>query len=245
MGARSSFNTWLSKTAQRSLKRRLKRPHPTKEITPWAHQPLVYIGSRRQFMMDEPQGRSCSYLTQPSASKGDIYGPRGLRCPLYKVLHFTCIYILCPLVTPLSPPGDITTGSRSQSWPHLGLHTAAGCPQVGHQSDVPGLTFPPPCAGYRAYYTTAYSAYGAASHRKRCRFFSPSPPPAVPARLQAALAPLRTPPHSGERAGAVGRVGGSRRGTNDGSVHMGPLCVENAAVFFRRRLRRPRPRGYS
>ena len=143
----------MSKTAQRSLKRRLKRPHPTKEITPWAHQPLVYIGSRRQFMMDEPQGRSCSYLTQPSASKGDIYGPRGLRCPLYKVLHFTCIYILCSLVyTPLSPPGDITPGSRSQSWPHLGLHTAAGCPQVGHQSDVPGLTFPPPCPGYFMYY---------------------------------------------------------------------------------------------
>ena len=77
---------------------------------------------------------------------------------------------------------------------------------------------------------TAYSAYGAASHRKRCRFFSPSPPPAVPARLQAALAPLRTPPHSGERAGAVGRVGGSRRGTNDDSAYVGPLCVENTAV---------------
>ena len=42
----------------------------------------------------------------------------------------------------------------------------------------------------------AYGAYRAASHRKRCRGFAPSPPTAAPARLRLALAPLRTPPHS-------------------------------------------------
>ena len=34
----------------------------------------------------------------------------------------------------------------------MGLHTAVGCPQVGHQSDVPGVTLPPPCPGYFMYY---------------------------------------------------------------------------------------------
>ena len=56
------------------------------------------------------------------------------------------------------------------------------------------------------------SAYGATLRRKHCRYLLLSPPTAVPARLRTALAPLRTPPHSGERAGAVGRVGRSRRG---------------------------------
>ena len=56
---------------------------------------------------------------------------------------------------------------------------------------------------------------------KRCRFLSTSPPTAAPAWLQLALAPLRTPPHSSERAGAVGRVGLTRRVTTDDSAYMG------------------------
>ena len=79
----------------------------------------------------------------------------------------------------------------------------------------------PPHSGWRAVAVgrvgrshpapTAYRAYGADSHRKHCRFFSPSPPTAAATRLRLALAPLRSPPHSCWRAAAVGRVGRTRR----------------------------------
>ena len=86
-------------------------------------------------------------------------------------------------------------------------------------------------AGRTRRVTTAYSADRAASHRKRCRFFAPSPPTAAPARLRLALAPLRTPPHSVWRAAAVRRVGRSQTVPTTYIVHMG-LFASKTLPFY-------------
>ena len=65
----------------------------------------------------------------------------------------------------------------------------------------------------------AYSAYRAYSHRKRCRFFAPSPPTTAPLLLRLAPAPLRTPFHSDARAAAVGRAGRGRGAPNAHSAY--------------------------